>query len=109
MSPLAEAIYRILADRANLRQPPMTYSELVKTLRPVDVSHGDLTRDDPRLFEALGEVAQPVTIVAYRHSPLSLSEVPTEPPVPAITICSTRRPVTIRPGGARPGSANLRG
>ena len=56
MSPLAEAIYRILADRANLRQPPMTYSELVKTLRPVDVSHGDLTRDDPRLFEALGEV-----------------------------------------------------
>jgi hypothetical protein len=34
----------------------MTYSELVKTLRPLNASHRDLTRDDPRLFEALGEV-----------------------------------------------------
>jgi hypothetical protein len=56
MSPLAEAVYEILAGRANLRQSPITYSELIKVLPPLSSPHDAVTANDPRLFDALREV-----------------------------------------------------
>lgn len=56
MSPLAEAIYDILASRTALDHPCITYTELAKQLTPLNPTFDDLTRNDPRLFDALGEV-----------------------------------------------------
>jgi hypothetical protein len=53
LSPLAEAIYEILAVRANRRHSPMTYLELTKTLRS---PHDGLAPNAPELSQALGEV-----------------------------------------------------
>ncbi len=53
MSPLADAIYEILAGRANLRQSPITYWELTKALQ---TPHDGIAPNDPELSAALGEV-----------------------------------------------------
>ena len=58
MSPLAEAIYPILAKRVGLKNPLITYDKLVKSLPPLDPPDNDITRNDERLFRALGEVGQ---------------------------------------------------
>ena len=56
MSPLSEAIYQILADRAGQHEPLITYTQLVKELPPLSPPYDQITRDDKRLFRALGEV-----------------------------------------------------
>lgn len=56
MSPLGEAIYPILAQRVGLKNPFITYSELVKSLPPLNPPDNDITWNDERLFRALGEV-----------------------------------------------------
>jgi hypothetical protein len=56
MSNLSEAVYPILAQRAGLKNPLITYSELVKSLPPLDPPSNDITGNDERLFQALGEV-----------------------------------------------------
>ena len=56
MSALGEAIYPILAKRVGLKNPLITYDRLVKSLPPLDPPDNDITRNDERLFRALGEV-----------------------------------------------------
>jgi hypothetical protein len=56
MSPLGEAIYPILAKRVGLKNPLITYSELVRRLPPLDPPSDEITANDERLFRALGEV-----------------------------------------------------
>ncbi len=56
MSPLGEAIYPILSQRVGLKNPLITYDKLVKSLPPLDPPDNDITRNDERLFRALGEV-----------------------------------------------------
>ena len=58
MSPLGEAIYPILAKRVGLKNPLLTYDKLVKSLPPLDPPDNDITRNDDRLFRALGEVGR---------------------------------------------------
>ena len=58
MSPLAEAIYPILAKRVGLKNPLITYDKLVKSLPPLDPPYNDITRNDERLSRALGEVGR---------------------------------------------------
>ncbi len=58
MSPLGEAIYPILAKRVGLKNPLITYDKLVKSLPPLAPPDNDITRNDERLFRALGEVGQ---------------------------------------------------
>ncbi len=48
MSPLAEAIYPILAKRVGLKNPLITYDRLVKSLPPLDPPDNDITRNDER-------------------------------------------------------------
>lgn len=56
MSPLGEAIYHVLARRVGLGQPLISYHELVVQLPPLASPHDNITRNDERLFKALGEV-----------------------------------------------------
>jgi hypothetical protein len=58
MSPLGEAIYPILAKRVGLKNPLVTYDELVKSVPPLDPPYNDITRNDKRLSRALGEVGR---------------------------------------------------
>jgi len=58
MSPLAEAIYPILAQRVGLKDPLVTYDKLVNSLPPLDPPYNDITRNDKRLSRALGEVGR---------------------------------------------------
>jgi len=58
MSTLSEAIYPILARRVGLKNPLITYSELVRRLPPLDPPSDDITANDDRLFQALGEVGR---------------------------------------------------
>ncbi len=58
MSPLAEAIYPILAQRVGLNDPFVTYDKLVKRLPPLEPPYNDISRNDERLFRALGEVGR---------------------------------------------------
>jgi hypothetical protein len=58
MSRLGAAIYSILAQRVGLKNPLITYHTLVKSLPPLDPPDNDITRNDERLFRALGEVGR---------------------------------------------------
>ncbi len=55
MSPLSEAIYHVLAARAKLPDPLISYSQLVKELPLLDPPYDQVRHDDKRLFEALGK------------------------------------------------------
>lgn len=58
MSPLGEAIYSILVKRVGTESPSITYDKLVKGLPPLDPPDNNVTRNDERLYRALGEVGQ---------------------------------------------------
>jgi len=58
MSPLSEAIYHVLAQRVSLENPLISYQVLVKSLPPLDPPYDNITRNDDRLFRALGEVGR---------------------------------------------------
>jgi len=58
MSPLGEAIYSILARCVGLNNPLVTYDRLARSVRALGPPHNDITRNDPRLFQALGEVGR---------------------------------------------------
>ena len=48
MSPLAEAIYSILAKRVSLKNPLVIYDNFVKSLPPLNPPYNDITRNDDR-------------------------------------------------------------
>ena len=52
MSPLGEAIYPILAQRVGLKNPFITYSELVKSLPPLNPPDNDITWNDEDYSDA---------------------------------------------------------
>ena len=58
MSPLAEAIYHVLGPRVGLKNPLISYHDLVKKLPPLGPPHADITRNDPRLYQALSELGK---------------------------------------------------
>jgi len=58
MSPLGEAIYHVLAQRVGLENPLISYYELHKKLPPLDPPYDNITWNDERLFQALGEVGR---------------------------------------------------
>jgi hypothetical protein len=58
MSPLGEAIYQVLSQRAGLKNPLLTYGELVQSLPQLAPPYADVTPYDDRLFRALGEVGR---------------------------------------------------
>jgi hypothetical protein len=58
MSPLGEAIYSVLVRRVVLKNPLTTYHQLVRSLPPLDPPDNDITRNDARLYQALGEVGR---------------------------------------------------
>jgi len=56
MSPLCEAIYHILAHRAGLEHPLISFHDLVKKLPPLASPYDNILRNDDRLYRALGEL-----------------------------------------------------
>jgi hypothetical protein len=58
MSTLGEAIYHVLTQRLGLVNPLISYQELVTSLPSLDPPYEDITRNDERLFRALGEVGR---------------------------------------------------
>ena len=67
MSPLGEAIYPILAQRVGLKNPFITYSELVKSLPPLNPPDNDITWNDERLFRASERSTMPVVIMVFQR------------------------------------------
>jgi hypothetical protein len=90
MSPLANAIYKILRLRPRLADPRITYSELAERLRDNNAAFEHVHRRSRELYVALGEVGQ-------ECRRLNL------PPLPALVV----RADTRRPGAAYYGSTIL--
>ncbi len=65
LSPLARRIYVLLVERLRLRDPLLSYGDLVQLLRHLLPPNTDLKPNDPRLFEALGEVS----LACQNHDP----------------------------------------
>ncbi len=83
MSPLAEAVYRILHVRPALREPRITYAELARTLRDVSEDFETITHRSQELYAALDEIGRECRRLRL-------------PPLPALVV----RADTKRPGAA---------
>jgi hypothetical protein len=77
LSPLAERIYQTLLRQLRLPNPLISYGDLVRAVGPLPSPDTELKANDPRLFEALGEILR-----ACQSS---------KPPMPALTSIVVRR------------------
>jgi hypothetical protein len=80
VSPLAEAVYRILRVRPASPEPCITYAELARTLRDVSEAFETISHRSRELYVALVEVGQECRQLGL-------------PPLPALVVrADTRRP-----------------